>query len=305
MPDPSRRAALAGLSAAAAAAGCAGWPEPAPAMIGLQLFTLGDAVERDLDGTLAAVAAIGFRTVETAGLAGRSAAGFRAALDRAGVSAPAMHVGWDALTGDLDAVVRDARALGAAHVVLPLFPTPEGAPGLAAGQDWAEWMSGLAARMGRDDWRRLGDRLNAIGRDLAASDLQLAYHNHDPEFRPLGDGTALDVLMDATDPALVDFELDVGWAVTAGLDPAALIAARPDRIRLLHLKDARPEGPPAYALRLRSVPAGAGVVDWPRLMRAARAAGITCMFLEQEQFDRPRLEAVEAGFDFLTGAAAG
>ncbi|MBU2117905.1 MAG: sugar phosphate isomerase/epimerase, partial [Alphaproteobacteria bacterium] len=265
----------------------------------LQLFTLGDAVGRDLDGTLAAVAAIGFRTVETAGLAGRTAPQFRAALDRAGLGAPAMHVGWDALTGDLAGVARDAGTLGAAHVVLPTFPAPDGTPGPAEGQGWAEWISAVATGMSRDDWRRLADRMNRIGRDLAPSGVRLAYHNHDPEFRPLGDGTALDALMDATDPAVVDFELDVGWAVTAGLDPAALIAARPDRIRLLHLKDVRPARPPGFDLRLDSVAVGTGVVDWPGLLEAARAAGITRMFLEQEQFDRPRLEAVEAGFDFL------
>lgn len=297
MRRPSRRTLLAAVPAALAA--CATLPADAPPVIGLQLFSLGDAVERDLDGALAAVAAIGFRTVETAGLAGRTAPQFRTALDRAGLRAPAMHVGWDALTGDLDAVARDARTLGAAHVVLPTFPAPDGTPGPAEGQGWAEWMSAVAAGMSRDDWHRLADRMNRIGRDLAPSGLRLAYHNHDPEFRPLGDGTALDVLMDATDPALVDFELDVGWAVTAGLDPAALIAARPDRIRLLHLKDVRPDRPPGYDLRLRSVDVGTGIVDWPGLLEAARAAGITRMFLEQEQFDRPRLEAVEAGFDFL------
>ncbi len=302
MPSPSRRTLLAAVPAALAA--CATLPAGAPPMIGLQLFSLGDAVEHDLDGTLAAVAAIGFRRVETAGLAGRTAPQFRAALDQAGLGAPAMHVGWDALTGDLEAVARDAGTLGAAHVVLPTFPAPDGTPGPAEGQGWAEWMTGVGVAMTADDWRRLGDRMNRIGRDLAPSGVRLAYHNHDPEFRPLGDGTALDVLMDATDPGFVDFELDVGWAVTAGLDPAALIAARPDRIRLLHLKDVRPDRPPGYDLRLRSVDVGTGVVDWPRLLGAARSAGIGAMFLEQEQFDRPRLEAVEAGFDHLTSARA-
>lgn len=301
MPPLSRRAVLAAAPAALAA--CATLPGRVPPVIGLQLFSLGDMVERDLDGTLAAVASVGFRTVETAGLAGRTASQFRAALDRAGLEAPAMHVGWDALTGDLERVARDARTLGAAHVVLPTFPPPDGASGAADGQGWSEWMAGVGAAMTADDWRRLADRMNRIGRDLSVSGVRLAYHNHDPEFRPLGDATALDVLMDATDPALVDFELDVGWAVTGGLDPAALIAARSDRIRLLHLKDVRPEGPPGFDLRLTSVAAGTGVVDWPRLLNAARAAGIALMFLEQEQFDRPRLEAVEAGFDFLTRAA--
>lgn len=270
---------------------------------GLQLYTLGDLLPRDPDATLARIAAAGIRHVETAGLDGRSVPEWRRLLDRHGLAVTSAHVpyatGAPNLRDGAPALAALYAPLGPRHLTLaaPILPARFDAE---PPRDWAGFIRLIAERTTPDDWKRMADQLDRAGRAVKAEGLRLAYHNHDMEFAPQGDRHGLDLLLANTDPALVDFELDVGWAVAAGQDPMALLRRWPGRFRLLHVKDVATTVPPPIVGRMRPANVGDGIVDWRRLLPAAWAAGVRRFYLEQEPpFAGGRLAAVEAGARFL------
>jgi sugar phosphate isomerase/epimerase len=264
----SRREALGALGAAAA--GALALPRVVAAFerhgvsrppVGVQLYTVRALMQRDLDGTLAALAAAGVREVEFAGYFDRTPAALRQRLDTLGLTAPAAHVPLPATAAGWEPVLDAAAALGHRWCVVP-------------------WV-GNDVRASLDGWRRLADALNDAGRRAAERGLRVAYHNHDFEFAVQDGRVAFDVLADALDPALVDLELDLYWAVKAGRDPAAIFAARPGRFPLWHLKDAGPA--PERAMR----DVGAGTIDFAALFARAAEAGLRHAFIEHDNPPEP------------------
>jgi sugar phosphate isomerase/epimerase len=269
----------------AAAGGSAPW------LLGLQLYTLEDAPAKDLDGTLKEVAGIGYRTVQISQSYGQSAQRLRAALDRAGLSCPAIHVlprpatnSWD-LEGDLSRLADDIYTLGATHAVVPAprysdalvdalnHPPPGGFN--------AAKLLGVLKLMGADDWRRTADLMNEKAEILARSGIRVGYHNHGFDFVPLEQGkSGFDILWERTDPKLIDLELDIGWAVAAGQDVKALFHRANGRIRTVHLKDtARVSSNP---MDLASTDVGTGIVNWREVFELIRETRVRYLFVEQE-----------------------
>src|SRR2546423_326761 len=206
MPPTDRRAFLHTLGAATLAAGLdrAGIglrPRPAATLdrIGLQLYTVRGALERDFEGTLNRVAAIGYREVEFAGYYGKTPHDVWAALERRGLAAPSAHVPFEPLKGSWRGALEDARVIGHRYVVVPWLPPAE--------------------RRSLDGYKRVArlfNRAGAVARDLG---LQFAYHNHDFEFARLGGRVPYDVLLAETDPKLVALELDLYWITKGGGKP--------------------------------------------------------------------------------------
>lgn len=225
--------------------------------IGIQLYTLRAEMRRDPEATIARIATLGFRDVEWWGDWGRTPAQLRGLLDRHGLRSPAAHIDPRDLAPDrLPALLERAEAMG--HRTLIVAWTPPN-------------------QRGADDVKRLGALLSAAGRSAARAGIRTGYHNHDFEFTRLGDRTLLDLLLDASDPAVVDLELDCYWAFKAGHDPLAMLRRHPDRIALLHLKDSA--GPPTH----RMVDVGAGVIDWRAVLDEATARRVRHVFVEHDE----------------------
>lgn len=316
MPALDRRALLAagvGLMGAAVsvpAAAAAPFFRSRSLPIGIQLYTLGPDAAKDLDGTLAAVAKIGFRTVELAGLLGRTAAEFKAALDKAGLKSPSAHIqargGQDSFQGDLGKLAEDLKLLGVTSAVMPMFYIPErfGAPSAADG-GLAGYLTRVATGLTADDWKMNAEFLNKRAAALKPAGIKVGYHNHNLEFAPVGGSTGLEILLAETDPALVTFEMDVGWVAAAGADPYALLAKHKGRFSLMHVKDIKADTKANFALKMDPADIGSGSLDWKRLLPAAYESGVRGFFLEQEPpFTRPRIEAAKIGHDFLAQVAA-
>jgi sugar phosphate isomerase/epimerase len=274
--------------------------------IGIQLYTLAPDAAKDLDGTLAAVAAAGYRTVELAGFLGRTPAQFRAALDQAGLKAASVHVqgrglGPDpAFDGDLGRVADALNAVGATNAIMPLCYIPERL-GLrpAAGEDIAGWLRRVLGGMTADDWKMNAQFLNQKAAGLKAAGIKVGYHNHNVEFLPLGGTNGMEILLKETDPA-VTFEIDAGWVAAAGKDPVALMKAHKGRFTLMHVKDLKASTKPNFALQMDPTEIGSGTLNWKTLLPAAHAAGVRHFFVEQEPpFERPRIEAAKLSHDFL------
>ena len=239
--------------------------------IGLQLYTVRKAMQTDVEGTLTRVAATGYKEVEFAGYFGKSPTDIKAMLDQLGLSAPAVHVGslapeqWRA---SLDA----ANTIGHRYVVVPWIPAEE--------------------RATLDGWKRVAERYNRAAADARAAGLQFAYHNHDFEFAPVERRIPYDVLLENTDPHLVQLEIDLYWITKGGQDPLAYFQRWPGRVPLVHVKDSA--GPPDNKM----MDVGAGTIDWKRIFARREQAGIRHYFVEHDE-PTDLFASIKASYDYL------
>lgn len=283
-----------------------GWFAQRHLPIGLQLYTVGDAARKDIDGTLARVAKIGYRTVELAGYHGQPVTTLRAAANKYGLKFTSIHVGATGRPGepgldqDLPRLAADLHALGVTDVVMPMFPTPERLGGMRQGEGFSAYMQRVTAGLTRDDWQRTAELLNDRGAKLRAEGLRLGYHNHNPEFAPLGDTTGMELLLANTSPDDVSFEMDVGWVAAAGVDPVALLRRHGRRFQLMHVKDIKASTQSNYALQQDPTEVGSGKLPWGSLLPAAFTAGVRKFYVEQEPpFSMDRFEAIGRSLAFL------
>ncbi len=275
--------------------------------IGLQLYTVGDLARKDLAGTLKRIADIGYETIELAGLHGHTVPELRAAADAVGLKLVSIHIGADArtgelsLSGDLHALAQSAHQLGVTDVVMPMFVTPSrlGAP--ATGEGFLAYLNRVVPQFTADDWKRTAAQLNGYGKTLRQEGLKFGYHNHNPEFAPLpGDTNGFEILLKETDPKLVSFELDIGWAAAAGQDATMLMSVHKGRITQLHVKDIQASTKTNYTLQQDPTEVGSGSLDWASLLSSARTAKISRYFVEQEPpFTGDRLDAIAKSLRYL------
>ncbi len=311
-----RRSLLLGGGAAAAALvlpACAVRPRSALFFerhglpVGIQLYALGEDPKKDLEGTLQKVAAIGFRDIELPGLLGRDAAAVRAAADQAGLAISSLHMGLSgafSVMSDAGEIARTAETLGLKQIVVPMFPLPSGFK-LAAGEDLAAALTRGVRDAGEAMWTDLAETLNRRAAALKPYGISLGYHNHSLEFMPLGTRTGWDILAAETDPALVHFEIDVGWLTSAGIDPVAFFGRHKGRVRQLHVKDVKRGFAPNTMMRTDPTEVGSGGVDWARVLPAAYAAGARHFYFEQEPpFTMSRIEAAAKSFAYLAALEA-
>ncbi len=175
--------------------------------IGLQLWSLRTYLPKDVSGTLARLRALGVREVEGAGLAGLAVESFRAALDSADLVCHSVHMDFERIRKDAQGALKEAKALGAKHLVCPWVPH-----------------EGILTR---DVALQAADVFNATGKAAKAEGVRFSYHAHGYEFVPSAEGTLFDTIAKQTDPALVSFEIDLFWAKAGGVDPAQLVAFPP------------------------------------------------------------------------------
>lgn len=237
---------------------------------GLQLWSLREYLPKDLPGTLAKVRGMGFREVEGGGqLWGATAAGFRAALDNAGLRCGSAHVSLERLRDDLPGAMAEAKVVGATVLVCP-------------------WIA-HEKTFTRDDALKSAEAFNRFGKAAREAGLRFGYHCHGYEFVPSQEGTLFDTLVGATDASLVELQIDTFHAYHAGADPAALIEKHKGRVKSLHLKDEKKgfpvEAGSAGAPPEADVPVGTGQVDFPAVLRAAAKAGVSAYYVEDESTD--------------------
>jgi sugar phosphate isomerase/epimerase len=224
--------------------------------IGIQLYTVRDQMKADFEGTLARIAQIGYKEVEFAGYYDRTPADVRAILDRNGLSAPSTHLMSDNTDGWKKAIDL-AKAVGHDYLVAPWIPEEK--------------------RKTLDDWKKLGAMFNQVGQMAKDAGIQFAYHNHDFEFPKIEGQVPYDLLLQSTDPKLVQLEIDLYWITKAGQDPLAYFSRWPGRVPLVHVKDAM-SGP-----EHKMVDVGRGSIDWKRIFAKRDQAGIKHFFVEHDQ----------------------
>jgi sugar phosphate isomerase/epimerase len=240
--------------------------------VGLQLYTVRDLMKADLPGTLAKVAAIGYKEVEFAGYFGHTPAQIRDLLRRNGLTSPSTHLSFDSLESGWQKQLDDAKAAGHHWVTIAYIAEEK--------------------RKTLDDWKRHAALFNRAAEQAKSAGLRFAYHNHDFEIRPIGDTRPLDLLLTSTDPKLVDFEMDLYWVVFGGGSPIDFFNRYPKRFPLVHVKDSA--GPPDNKM----VDVGQGKIDFRQIFAQGDKAGIKHYFVEHDQPADP-IATITNSYNFL------
>jgi len=246
---------------------------------------LRDLMKQDFDGTLAKVAAIGYKEVEFAGYFDHSPKDVRAAVDRHGVTAPSAHIDYKSLGEKFPEVIEAAKVVGHEYLVNP----------------WIE----EEIRKQPDGWKHAAETFNRAGEACKKAGIQFAYHNHWFEFLPVNGKLPYDLLLTECDPNLVKMELDLCWITVGGQDPLKYFDRYPGRFPLVHVKDVK-RVPPVTAGGAQDfgssmkdmTEVGSGIIDWKKIFAQSDKAGIKHYFVEHDNPKKP-LESIKKSYDYL------
>jgi sugar phosphate isomerase/epimerase len=277
--------------------------DPLGIPIGLQLYTVYSELEKDFEGTLSRIAAIGIRDIELFAFPNRKPKDVRRALDDAGLRAISVHLGGEDLASQPQKQIDLAGALGVGFLICPFplnSPTAQARPEFAAAHDSFEALVKFLSMMTLDDWRWNADIFNEVGERARRAGIQFGYHNHSPEFRRFGNQVAYDELITRTDSRYVTFEMDCGWVESSRASACGYLRKYPGRFQLLHIKDIKRRVDTGVELKMESTEIGRGIIDWKGIFAAAPRGGVKHYFIEQEPpFERPALEAVRLSYEWL------
>lgn len=228
--------------------------------IGVQLYTLRDAISKDAKGSLKRVAELGFGEVENFGYNGKffgmDANTYKSLLGDLGMTAPSGHYMYGNILNGWEKAVEDAKAIGQDYMVLAYLIPPE--------------------RKSLDDYKKIAENLNKAGEVCKKAGIQLCYHNHEFEFEAMNGQLPFDILTGETDSGLVKIELDLYWAMVAGQDPVTLFKKHKGRIALWHVKDMD------KTPKKNFTEVGNGVIDFTTIFKNAKTSGMKHFFVEQD-----------------------
>jgi sugar phosphate isomerase/epimerase len=226
--------------------------------IGLELYSVRDAMRRDPERTLAAVRAMGYSDVEllwSFGNFSRTPQQVRASLDHEGLRAPSAHVSPAAILVGWQRSLDTAKMLGHEYIIVPSF---------TADTDRT-----------LDDWREWADRFNEAGAVARRAGIWLAFHNEPDHMKPIDGVVPYDVFVQRTDPSVVRLQLDVGNMAMGGGDPFKYLTQHRDRYWSFHIKD-------VVADHSRDTELGRGTLDLRRFLAAIPDLDKKPVYVEQE-----------------------
>jgi len=248
---------------------------PKDKTMGVQVYSVRDALKEDFAGSMKKLADIGYQYIEAYGLGvdgqifDMSPEEYSRIVTDTGMKIVSTHCTYFQ-AGEGERLRDAALTAGIPHVIIPSLSAED-----------------------RKDYHKVAENLNKLGEIFNDSGLLLGYHNHDAEFKKQGDEVALEILLNETQPDLVSFQLDLYWVVKGGADPVALIEKYPGRFCSFHVKDAAED--------LEQTTVGTGIVDFESVFNIKGKAGITYYFVEDERTDDP-FGNLEAAFNYLNQA---
>ena len=234
-----------------------------PIPVGLELYSVRNGLKQDLEGTVRAVAQMGYQCVEFYGpyfeWTEAQTKQYRKLLDDLGIKCYSTHNDYKNFSGDNIGRARDMNLiLGCKYVV----------------------MSSAKVDPTVDGWKKLADTLNSAAETLEPSGLKPGYHNHQPEWVKIDGTFPLEVLAKNTKPSVM-LQLDVGTCLESGGDPVAWIKANPGRIHSIHCKDWSPDPAKGYQVLF-----GEGTADWKGIFAAAESVGAVEYYLVEQEGSR-------------------
>ena len=259
--------------------------------IGIGLFTLREQLTADVKATIEHVAKIGYNQVETyygypgkyevKGFWGLEAKDFNILLKNNNLTCPSGHYNTTEFlsSGDdkiLKTHIEVANSVGQKYFVIPALPTD------------------IRTNGNLDDYKRMAAKFNTAGELCKKAGLKLAYHNHNFEFKDQGNGsTGYDILLNETDAKLVGFELDIFWAVNAGLNPVDMFKKNPGRYKMFHVKDMDKDDKAVFA------EVGSGRIDFKSIFAESKLAGLDYIFTEQDLIRKEPYQSITESYDYV------
>jgi sugar phosphate isomerase/epimerase len=242
--------------------------------IALQLYSLREAAAVNFVGVLETTAELGYDGVEFAGYGGLSSSMLKDTLQQLGLVPVSSHVGYEQLTEAFEEVVSYNLAIGNTTIVCPAAP-----------REFVETEEG---------WKRFATEMTALGKKFADQGLRLGYHNHSFEFAEFDGKYALDIFFNESDPAYVFAQIDLGWVLHAGVDPAAYLRQFKGRCPLVHVKD--------FDGSNQQVDVGCGCLDLEDVLQACSETGVECLIIETEVYAESPVSSVRNGLLNLKAA---
>lgn len=242
--------------------------------VGIQLYTVRDMMGKDPKSTLSMLSGIGYSELESAGYQdgkyyGMAPKDFKSILDDVGLSMPSGHYMTPVMRSGWEQAVEDAATVGQKYMVCAyLLPNER-------------------ERIGQ--YSELVDLINKSAETCKKAGIQFAYHNHDFELQELDGKIPYDILLNNTDADMVKMELDLYWATKAGYDPVKMFNDSPGRYPLWHVKDMDTSG--AFA------PVGTGTIDFKRIFKARKKAGVKHFFVEQDRIAGDVKSAISTSYN--------
>ena len=233
------------------------------ASFGLQLYTLRVDMPKDPKGVLKQVSTFGYKQIESyegdKGMFwGMSNTEFKKYMDDLGMVIVSSHCD---INKDFEKKAAEAAAIGMKYLICP-------------------WM-GPQKKI--DDFKKIADEFNKRGEICKKNGIRFAYHNHAYSFEPIDGQMGQDVMMSNTDPALVDYEMDIYWVATAGQDAEAWLKKYKNRFRLCHVKDRAKDAKASD--QDATVDLGTGSLDYPKILKTASENGMEYYIVEQEKYE--------------------
>jgi sugar phosphate isomerase/epimerase len=254
---------------------------------GLTLYTVRNEMGSNPEETLKAVADVGYKYIEAADYKdgkfyGMSPEDFKNHVNELGMKSLSAHMGSVTLD-NADEQIADAKAAGFKYFVIPVPPMGH------FKFDRATRSLGMSGKI-----EDVTEILNTLGKKCNEAGLELLYHNHDFEFKKDSSGIVpIEYFMENTDPAYVNFQVDLYWVVKAGADPVAYMEKYPGRFKIWHIKDMDDQG--------RFAPVGTGSIDFAKILEKKEVSGMQYYIVEQDRtFDGMKpLEAIKISHDGL------
>lgn len=256
--------------------------------IGLQVWTVRNQLEKDIPGTMKAIADAGYRQVELGRV--MDADKFIPVAKDLGMNVTSSFIDWQAIgnptangAANIDQIIEKGKDLGLKHIVFGYI--------------------GKGHRETADHYKAHAERANRAGEKCKEAGMQLCYHNHSFEFADLGEGTTgWDLFVEHFDNDLVKFEVDVFWVKVGGQNPLKTMRALKGRISQVHLKDMKrgtgtihDEGKvPEDAFQ----ELGDGVINMQKVMQVAMRMGAEQCHVEQDQSPDP-IKSIAQSMDHL------
>jgi sugar phosphate isomerase/epimerase len=242
--------------------------------IGIQLYTVRDAMMTDAIGTLKKLAQIGYKELESA----RSDKGHYYGLTAKEMKKVTQDLGMNLRSGHVHLDDKWQRTIDEA---------------VESGQQYLIVSSMPFKGQTADNYKKTADAFSKAGEQCKKANIVFGYHNHDYEFDKV-DGKALyDVLLENTDPGTVSMELDLGWVVVTGNDPVDYFNKYPGRFPLWHLKD-------MVIAKKHSTEFGKGDLNIQGMLDNAGKSGLKYFFVEQEEYSSTPMESITHNYQFLT-----
>ena len=243
-------------------------------VVAAQMYTLREFTKTpaDIARSLKRVAKIGYRAVQLSGLGPIEPADVKKICDDEGLTICATHIGYERMRDETSSVIDEHNILDCKYPAIGGLPKEYREDGAAGFIKFAKEASEVA--------RRLSD-----------SGLTFGYHNHSFELEKFNGRTALDILLEESDPEVFQFEIDLYWIQHGGADPAAWVRKVRGRGDLVHVKDMEMKGREQLFSEV-----GEGNMNWPSILEACREAGTRWYIVEQDRCQRDPFESLAISF---------